>query len=210
MCIGVIAMNRDVLIDEMKKIFDECLSIVDKKNKDYANDTDPFLNLRTCESFGIADTETGMLVRMTDKFTRICNLIHKDPDVADEKIDDTIKDLINYLSLLLIYIKTKDDNKKTTRCIVCGKKLSDKELFYRKSYYSSYGIPPERGYMCDECDRYDIGEHENTVVRCAVCGKELTNRDLFYGNAYSLLRGEPPKEVYVCTTCDYPKDDSSK
>mgnify|MGYP000197388418 CR=1 FL=1 len=53
MCIGVKYMNRDTLRSEMERVFSECLSIMDSKNKDYAKDRDPFANLRTCEILGI-------------------------------------------------------------------------------------------------------------------------------------------------------------
>lgn len=145
-------MNRDALRSEMERVFSECLSIMDSKNKDYAKDVDPFANLRTCEILGITNTEIGMLVRMTDKFSRICNLVYKEPDVVDETIEDTIKDLINYLSLLLVYMKDKSNNKDVKRCVVCGKELTNRDLFYGNAYSLMYGSPPGIVYVCTTCE----------------------------------------------------------
>ena len=43
------------------------------------------------------------------QYAEAYNLIDKNPAVADEKIEDTLIDLINYSAILLIYIKQKSD-----------------------------------------------------------------------------------------------------
>lgn len=43
---------------------------------------------------------------MSDKLQRVANLIQRDAQVADEKIDDTLKDLAVYSILFLIYLKS--------------------------------------------------------------------------------------------------------
>lgn len=74
------------------------------KNTDYAGSDDAFKNFRLAEHLGVTDTARGILVRMSDKFQRICNLIDRDNAVADEKIEDTLKDLAIYSVILLIFM----------------------------------------------------------------------------------------------------------
>jgi len=99
--------ESNVLLEEMRKIFVECLQTVHKKNADYSPGYDPFRNFEFCEQLGICLTEEGILVRMADKFARVVNLMNKSPDVEDETVEDTLKDLINYAAILLSYIRLK-------------------------------------------------------------------------------------------------------
>ena len=81
-----------------------------RKNNDYADPDsqkdDPmavFSNFMACEELGICSAETGILVRMTDKFKRMINLLKPDHtrQVLDEAFDDTALDLQNYVDLLV-------------------------------------------------------------------------------------------------------------
>lgn len=103
-------MNRAEFIESLRETYDRCLAIVAKKNADYANSEDPFLNFRNSEAVGVP-TERGIMVRMSDKFTRISNLLDKEPDVVDEAIEDSIEDLINYAAILLAYIQESTKKK---------------------------------------------------------------------------------------------------
>jgi hypothetical protein len=83
-------------------------SIMLSKNHDYAGkDADPFSNFSYCEKLGICSVEEGILVRMSDKMTRIANLLKQDAKVVDEKITDTLVDLANYSIILKCYIESK-------------------------------------------------------------------------------------------------------
>lgn len=88
----------------LEKTFQECLDISKKKNADYASSTDPFKNFRACEILGVPLTK-GIIVRMSDKMTRIANLLERKAEVSDESIEDTLHDLINYAAILNVYIK---------------------------------------------------------------------------------------------------------
>jgi len=41
----------------------------------------------------------GIYTRISDKFARLSNLLHRDPAVTDESLEDTILDLIGYLAI---------------------------------------------------------------------------------------------------------------
>ena len=66
------------------------------KNHDYAGGQDAFANFRSFGSFGI-------LVRLGDKFSRLKTFYdQKTLKVKDEKVEDTMNDLINYAIFLRI------------------------------------------------------------------------------------------------------------
>jgi len=69
-----------------------------KKNMGYAgvDATDPWANFRMAQTFGVSPF-VGCLVRMSDKFIRIGNVL-KNPnaDQVSESIEDTLIDLANY------------------------------------------------------------------------------------------------------------------
>jgi hypothetical protein len=58
---------------------------------------------------GICSIEQGFLVRLSDKWSRICNLIgnQKENAVLDEKVTDTLIDMANYCLILSVYLKSK-------------------------------------------------------------------------------------------------------
>ena len=83
------------------------LEIMKRKNADYAGIEDPFRNFNNVEVLGVCSTEAGIIVRMTDKLSRIANLIKQDAKVKDESISDTLIDLMNYANILKVYINNK-------------------------------------------------------------------------------------------------------
>lgn len=97
-------MTRKNFRKSLKNTFKECLKISHKKNKDYAINEDPFKNFRASEVVGVPIAR-AILVRMTDKMSRISNLLDKENSVKDEKIEDSIYDLINYAAILRAWLK---------------------------------------------------------------------------------------------------------
>ncbi len=77
--------------------------IHDAKRRDYANDNNPLGNFEAARMLGVTPL-TGILIRMTDKFTRVCNLSRQGAEqhVADESLEDTLIDLANYSLLALL------------------------------------------------------------------------------------------------------------
>lgn len=102
-------MNQSEFFQSIEETFSTCLETAKKKNQDYAGDKDPFANFSRVETFGICTVEQGVLVRITDKLARVSNLIcsGKNPAVADESVDDTLLDAINYLAILKAYRDSK-------------------------------------------------------------------------------------------------------
>jgi hemerythrin len=97
---------------QMVEIFLDCINISAAKNRDYCgqNTNNPFKNFELTENISICPTEKGIMVRICDKIARISNLLNNknmEGEVKDEKIEDTLKDLINYAAILLVYIQNK-------------------------------------------------------------------------------------------------------
>lgn len=103
-------MTTDEFLDELADLHSAMMSITKAKNADYAWEADPFNNFRQCEAMSICSIEQGFLVRLSDKWSRICNLIgnQKDNAVLDEKIEDTLVDMANYCLILSVYLKSKN------------------------------------------------------------------------------------------------------
>ena len=110
-------MTRGKFQAYMHQIFEDCKEISRAKNADYAQTDDPFANFRQVEHLGLCSVAEGILVRLSDKFTRISNLLNREAQVKDEAIGDTIKDAINYLAILGAWLEipvTNDNFEKMT------------------------------------------------------------------------------------------------
>lgn len=97
-------ITREELLKSLQSTYSECVEISRKKNADYADSDDAFKNFYASKMVGVTPPR-AILVRITDKLTRIANLLEKEPEVVDEKINDTILDAINYLAILKAYIE---------------------------------------------------------------------------------------------------------
>ena len=95
------------MIEEFEKNLKIMLELTKAKNHDYAKGDDPYKNFRLVEQLEICSVETGILVRMCDKMSRISNLLETEGKVADEKIEDTLLDLANYSIILKCYLEQK-------------------------------------------------------------------------------------------------------
>jgi len=74
------------------KVLVEAAELHARKNHNYAGiGGDPFRNFRECEDFGIPSW-LGVLVRLSDKWSRIKNLASGIPDRVGEAIDETLMD----------------------------------------------------------------------------------------------------------------------
>jgi hypothetical protein len=96
--------------------FEIMKQITKAKNADYTGiNDDPFANFTSVELTGICTTEQGFLVRMQDKMARISSYAQKgELEVRDESVQDTLRDLANYATLLNGYIESKRRAKRNT------------------------------------------------------------------------------------------------
>ena len=79
---------------EIRQIALEIAQLVEKKNHDYDNSFD-----KTMDKYG----DTAYFLRIEDKLNRLINLSKKEAKVNDEKVEDTLKDIIGYTLLMIKY-----------------------------------------------------------------------------------------------------------
>ena len=106
-------MNRDELLSLHNYLSSKAFELMKRKNHDYAGGQDrsmPFANFTRCESMGFSTTEQGFGVRLTDKMSRLSTFCEGGVlKVADETVEDTILDIINYVILFYGYIQSKKE-----------------------------------------------------------------------------------------------------
>lgn len=103
-------MTNAEFIKQLEENFNRGLEIIKRKNHDYATDTDPWKNFRFADLVGVS-VDRAILVRISDKLARVSNLLDKQAMVADEKVEDTVLDAINYLNILLVYLQKNERNR---------------------------------------------------------------------------------------------------
>ena len=106
-------MTSTELLEFAHLFFEKAENILIAKNSDYSgNDNDAFQNFKAVENNYHTKTETGFIVRMSDKMSRIASFIANGSlMVKDESVTDTLIDLANYSCLLAAYIKSKQPKK---------------------------------------------------------------------------------------------------
>ena len=93
---------------DFEKIIENMLAIHKAKNNDYSSEGS-FGNFYEAERIGVPAWK-GAFIRLTDKFTRACNLIKgKDQMVKDESLEDTLIDLANYSVIVLCLLKEAEN-----------------------------------------------------------------------------------------------------
>lgn len=106
-------MNKQEFIAYHRQAVERMHDIMLRKNRDYTGDSqDPFANFTLVEAARVCKAETGFLVRMTDKMSRIATLLDgRKAAVTDESIKDTLLDLANYSILLAGYLESKEQKR---------------------------------------------------------------------------------------------------
>lgn len=99
-------MNRSQFRAHIANTFQKGLALIDKKNADYAGEDDPFANFNNA-SIAHVSVPQAILVRISDKMSRIGNLLVRPAVVLDESLEDTIIDAINYLAILLAWLESQ-------------------------------------------------------------------------------------------------------
>lgn len=111
-------MTRDELLKAHNDLCHKAYELMKCKNADYAgkSGTEPFANFTRCEAMGICETEAGMLVRMTDKLSRLSSFVEAGAfQVKDESLEDTCVDIINYAILFHSFVQDKKNSSKKER-----------------------------------------------------------------------------------------------
>lgn len=88
--------NFDALLRRMGRTHDA-------KRQDYASNQDPLGNFREAERLGVTPLQS-IMIRLTDKYTRACNLVRRNGSAAvrNESLEDTLLDMANYSLLALL------------------------------------------------------------------------------------------------------------
>ena len=144
-------MTRDELLNIHSNLCGKAQSLMRRKNADYAGNhgMEPFANFTRTEAMGICTTEKGMLVRMTDKMSRLSSFMEAGEfKVKDESLEDTVLDMINYSVLLWAYLSekrgTSHKSVATAADIDSGKVLLTEDEIHEasRSEYRSYPSRP--------------------------------------------------------------------
>ncbi len=89
-------MDRDDLYALHQRLTTRAYDLLKKKSQDYS-EGGPFDNLMACEAMGLSTAEKGVLTRLMDKISRLNSITARGAAlVTDEKIEDTLVDIINY------------------------------------------------------------------------------------------------------------------
>jgi hypothetical protein len=121
-----IMTEKEKLFKFHKEITETAFSIMERKNKDYASEDDPYLNFRAAENFGIHPVK-GIVLRTSDKLARISNFVDNG-NLQNESVYDSILDIINYAVLMYGLIKQDNDltysvpacEPEEATCLICG------------------------------------------------------------------------------------------
>jgi hypothetical protein len=98
-------MNRTEFMGRFQNALDDALDIVNKKNADYASDSEPFANFIFAANLAGVSVPRGMLVRMGDKISRLRTLLDGEaPKVSEERLRDTLIDLANYALIMAVWL----------------------------------------------------------------------------------------------------------
>jgi len=103
-------MKQAQLIELHKRICKHACELMRRKNNDYSGEQSVFGNLDACDvvTGGKCSTETGILIRVSDKVSRGLNIEAKrvgsnqqGEGVTDERFTDLGEDMVNYAVLLI-------------------------------------------------------------------------------------------------------------
>ena len=136
--------TRDKLLAVIRELAEKAVPIVAQRNSAYAGGGDVFGNLNLIETLSSGDirTETGIVIRMGDKVSRLYSLTARNAPENDESLEDTLIDLLGYSALLLLRHRTRPDD------------ADDNPLYIRKHAYAWDGtIPCTGSYRCVWCKK---------------------------------------------------------
>lgn len=98
-------MTREDLFALHSRVCVEALDLMKRKNADYSKG-DSLGNFYVCESLQVCTAAEGVVVRLSDKLSRLVSVMAKGAEV-NESLDDTCVDIINYTVLLMALLRDK-------------------------------------------------------------------------------------------------------
>lgn len=101
-------MTREELMSLHDEMCAKGKSLMTAKNADYSKST-ALGNFFVAEALQACSAENGIIVRMSDKLSRIVSILEKGNQVKDESVQDTLVDIINYTVLLGAVIREKKE-----------------------------------------------------------------------------------------------------
>lgn len=110
-CIEAITIYRGFLRDlifreDIDSILDDMVALMDNKSNDYANE-DILANLKKCKVMYNISSAEGILIRNTDKFARLENIMSGKKMLVPESDEELLLDTCNYF--LLYYLCIVDE-----------------------------------------------------------------------------------------------------
>lgn len=92
--------KQEILFELHRNTCDDCLTVMQAKQADYAHGEDPFVNFRMSEALGIHPA-LGIMLRITDKLQRVRSFLAKGYCAVDnESVEDALDDMVNYVILI--------------------------------------------------------------------------------------------------------------
>ncbi len=100
-------MTQKEYFEQFETVCREMVDLTHRKNNNYANVENAFANFEQIEQLTAKkiSREEGIFVRLSDKMSRIGNLLTGTPDQVGEALEDTVKDLAVYAVILLICLR---------------------------------------------------------------------------------------------------------
>ncbi len=125
------------LLDDLKAIEE----LHRRKNDDYANDANPFLNFDQCSevlSWFKNPEDLAFVWPIANKLSRLANLLSDGRTPNNESIDDSLLDIATYVLLWKADIKRRNQPAQQLVCNQCGNKTTaiTHELFFDKTFVS--------------------------------------------------------------------------
>jgi len=91
------------LYEDTAAAFARVQATLERKNRDYAGEVDPWRCFRSAELVGV-NPGRAILGRLLDKVSRCATLLDADPAVAGESLADSADDLIGYAGLFAAWL----------------------------------------------------------------------------------------------------------
>lgn len=95
--------KRELHIKKFNQMLDELKDLHERKNNNYSSDNDPLANLRMCKQMGVSPV-VGVVLRLGDKYSRLCELSKGKKDLVGESMKDTFRDMAVYALLAMMLL----------------------------------------------------------------------------------------------------------